>query len=214
MHVSFYQNDTAVGEATRQLLQKDIAVFQIHRLAKEEAAHVAMLLHYLAPPLHSKVLDMGCGVGTVARLMKQLRPDLTFVLQNISQEQLNLCPDFKKICGDFHSTAAQNEEFDVVMFNYSIGHGDLPTLLNEAKRLLKKGGVLFIYDLCGPDLPALEYRLHSTEELVSCARGFSLDFLLSPKITHAEHFIPLFGEVEYERIFCNVTPILYRFLRD
>jgi SAM-dependent methyltransferase len=54
------------------------------------------------------------------------------------------------LLGDFANVPVNDGIADVVMFNETIGYGDLTALLEEALRLLQPGGVLFIKDFDAP----------------------------------------------------------------
>jgi len=57
--------------ATAAILSRGVRVFQGAHLAPTEAGHVSALLRLMAPPTGSLIADIGCGIGEVARLMKQ-----------------------------------------------------------------------------------------------------------------------------------------------
>ncbi len=70
-----------------------------------------------------------------------------------------MCPDgFKKIKGDIENIPCATASFDAVMALYVLGHSDIEAAMPELIRVLKPGGVLFIYDLhAGRYLPELGY---------------------------------------------------------
>jgi 3'-phosphoadenosine 5'-phosphosulfate sulfotransferase (PAPS reductase)/FAD synthetase len=139
----------AVDEATEVLLQQGVRVLNAHLLAENESKHVEAVLGLLDPPAGAVVLDAGCGVGEVARLMNASRPDLRFILLNTSQAQLAHCPEeMHKLQGDFAAIPLPDASVDVVMFNYSLCHSlDVPAVFREARRVLREGGILFVHDL-------------------------------------------------------------------
>ena len=73
---------------TDDFVRKNIKVLQIHRFADGEFDHLKRLERWAELPFGARVADLGCGVGEVARIFKQLRPDLSFCLVNISEAQL------------------------------------------------------------------------------------------------------------------------------
>ncbi len=126
----------AIETATEQLLAQGVRVLNANLLAETEQGHVLRLLELMNPPHGAVVLDAGCGVGEVARLMAQARPDLTFKLLNISEAQLEHTPTtMQRIVADFTSIPLSDESVDVVMFNYSLCHArNWLEVLTEARR--------------------------------------------------------------------------------
>lgn len=142
-----YLPNAALDAATVAIMSEGIRVFQGARLAPTEAAHVAALLERMDPPLNSTIADIGCGIGEVARLMKQKRPDLDFILINKNPMQLDLSPPcFRRVLADMHDTGMPSGSVDGAMFCYSLCHSDFPLALREAARITKVGGFLFVYD--------------------------------------------------------------------
>lgn len=140
----------AVNKATPTVLGKGFRVLQASLFAQTESAHVDYLLSYMKIPHGATVLDAGCGVGEVARLMKVRRPDLTFILLNLSDVQLAECPaDMQKVHGDFNCMPAiADHSVDYVMFHYALCHSaSWANTLREARRVLKDGGQLFVNDM-------------------------------------------------------------------
>jgi 3'-phosphoadenosine 5'-phosphosulfate sulfotransferase (PAPS reductase)/FAD synthetase len=137
-----------VDAATEVLLERNIRVLNAHLIGATEHEHVEKLLTLMNPPRGAVVLDAGCGVGEVARIMRELRSDLRFILLNVSEAQLSHCPqDMERVCADFAATGLSDASVDVVMFNYSLCHSlDVPTVMREARRILREGGILFIND--------------------------------------------------------------------
>ena len=85
-------NLAAVERATIAGMRDGHRLFQTHRYAADDTAQVRLLLDVLAPPRNATILDAGCGIGEVSRLMAALRPDLFFVMSNISPRQLATVP--------------------------------------------------------------------------------------------------------------------------
>lgn len=154
----------AIDHATDLALAKGIRVLQTGFVGGSQAAHVAHLLEWLDPEPFAHIIDAGCGVGEVAKLMHEQRPDLTFDLVNISEHQLGHAPTgeaFAHCLGDFTRNKLPSECADVVMFNSALCQMPINQALSEARRLLKPDGVLFVCDLS-----IAEYRelpeLHAT----------------------------------------------------
>jgi ubiquinone/menaquinone biosynthesis C-methylase UbiE len=139
--------EAIVDAATKVLLGREIRIFQGMRLAKTEAGHVLALLRFMHPDFGSHILDLGCGVGEVARIMAEARPDLRFTLVNCNALQLQHAPPgMPTICSDYHAIPLPDGAADGAMFLWSIGHADMPAALAEAARLVRLGGFLFVFD--------------------------------------------------------------------
>mgnify|MGYP003651393971 CR=1 FL=1 len=153
-----YSNDSVVADMTRKIVDGGARVFQIFQRGSE-ADHIRFLLDEFNPP-SGTVLDIGCGVGEVARVMKEMRSDLDFILLNISQAQLDMCPPFRKICADAADIPLPDESVDAVMACYVLGHLDHDTALREMRRVIRPGGVLFVADMSGGEIPDLDYTAY------------------------------------------------------
>jgi SAM-dependent methyltransferase len=215
-----YGDDVEVGRVTRTLVDHGHSILQSHKLADNDFDHVHALLDYFDPPQKARVLDVGCGVGVVADIMADIRPDLRFTLLNISGAQLEMAPaDMAKVRADMHDLPFSAGSFDAVMFNYSLGHGLLDQCIAEAARVLRPSGVLFIYDLETGDPACLidhaGYRPHSKEEVLGTGgrHGLSLDLGMSPA-SSAHDFIDMVGAYAFVSLgFDRARPMLYRFTK-
>lgn len=209
-------NIPLVERQTKILVESGMRLFQIHRFAGSDNDHIERLLQWADFPDGATVADMGCGVGEVAHVMSGMREDLVFVLVNISGLQLEYAPDMKKIQCDFHSVPLAADSLDAVMFCFSIGHGEPRLALNEAHRLLKPGGVLFIYDMVrvsgdNSSMDAVSYKVNDRSAIENDAVGFSLDFYMEPS-DRGGFGHSLLG-ADYDRIFVGTVPAIWRFIK-
>ena len=216
--VAPYGNEEHVRAITRACVDAGHRVLQIHRLGATDAEHVAALLELADLPHGAAVLDAGCGVGAVAALMAEQRPDLHITLLNVSPAQLAMCPPpFPQIAASFHDIPVPDASYDAVLFLYSIGHAQIETALAEAARVLRPGGVLFIYDLTATDpsrvIAALGYVPHSTSRLLKAAASFfHKEHVCIPETT-VDRFFEIMDRDTYADIFKGVHPVIYRMVR-
>lgn len=211
-----YSNDVAVGELTAQVIGAGHSIFQIYKLGETDREHVKNLLDLFCPPVGAVVLDLGCGVGTVAAMMAEERHDLRFVLLNVSRSQLGMCPPFPRVAADLEAIPLRRKCVDAVMALYALGHGHLDTVLSEARRVLKPGGVLFIYDIETDDesiVSRLGYvgRSAAQVEAAAFSHGFQHEFTVFPNRTSTRDAEQTLGD-EF-RLFAGTRPVIYRFSR-
>lgn len=195
-------------------------LLQPHRFADNDAEHIQCLLEHANFPQGAHVLDIGCGVGECARMMKEQRPDLTFTLLNFSAEQLKDCPDdMVKLLASAHSLPFDDEHFDAVMFNAALGNMDAMVALAEASRVLKPGGVLFLNEVArveGDNAEMerlLQFRAYNITELMAFAHSMGLHdgCMQLPRI--ARHFLSEMLGDNYEAAFAGTTPFLLRLVK-
>jgi 3'-phosphoadenosine 5'-phosphosulfate sulfotransferase (PAPS reductase)/FAD synthetase/ubiquinone/menaquinone biosynthesis C-methylase UbiE len=215
-------NIEPIEQATTEFLNAGLRVMNAFLLADTEQAHAAKLLALMEPPPGACIVDAGCGIGELAKLMQAERPDLSFKLLNLSAMQLAHCPqDMALIEADFDKMPLADESVDVVMFSFAICHSDdwLKTLL-EARRVLREGGVLFIYDMArqsGDNVlmkQVLQAAAHPSWAVVDVARraGFVLDEALgfTPTVSRLRDLMP----GSYEMVVGDVVPATWRFTRQ
>jgi len=146
--MDLYADDALVERLTLEgIAATGSRLLQIDRFHPDDAEHVASLLCLFEIPMNATVLDVGCGVGETARLMHAARPDLKFVLSNVSQAQLAMCPDFPKVLAPAESLPVARGDVDHMMVTYALGHFDLPRFAQQAMRILPTGGRLYVFDL-------------------------------------------------------------------
>mgnify|MGYP001548569030 CR=1 FL=1 len=213
-----YEDDELVGTLTDGVVRRFGRILEFYFLADKAEDHVAALLTLMNFPEGAVVLDAGCGVGEIARLMATARPDLRFILQNISASQLDMCPPFMKLHGSFENIPLPDASVDAIMFNYSLGHGDLWRCFAEARRILRPGGILSVYDLAAFD-PApmkreLGYTIHAVAAVARAANWcqFVDDFTYVPNIKYAGNRLSLANPQERAAIEATF-PIFYRFTK-
>lgn len=215
-------NIQTVDQHTKTLVDSGHRVFQVHRFARGEYSHVARLERWAEFPTNAKIIDMGSGTGEVARIMADIRKDLSFCLVNISQVQLDYSPQsMRQHCGDFCNVPESDASFDAAMYCFSIGHEDVDNALHEAVRLLVSGGVLFIYDMVrisgnNTSMAAAEYVVNSRDAMESAAEnaGFALDWYMEP------HDDGVYGKsvlgdgyATVDTVFGGTIPAIWRFIK-
>lgn len=209
-----------VEEVTPILYEHGFRILQTYRFAKDDAAHVNKLLGWMSPVHGARVIDMGCGMGEVARLMMQDRPDLEFSLANLSSRQLEFCPPNADLVQcDFRSVPRKSGSYDCATFMFAIGHEEVAEGLKEAFRLLKDDGELFIVDMARISgdgaymAQAVEYRVLEEEAFrgLACGLGFEELMCILPEVLGNVGPEVCGSDEEYQRIFGDVRPIVWKF---
>lgn len=106
---------------------------------------------------NEKILDFGCGTGTLAIMMKRLKPDCIINGLDVDEQILGIAEkkaidealniNFKKYDGV--TLPYEDESFDKVTTSLVFHHLSLEnkySILKEIKRVLKRGGELHILD--------------------------------------------------------------------
>ena len=101
------------------------------------------------PRKGERLVDLGCGTGAFTKQLRRYELDLTGI--DISEECINLAgksgPGIEFLAGDMERTNFKNESFDIVVFSGVLHHfTDFTKAVQEACRILKKGGRCFAYE--------------------------------------------------------------------
>jgi ubiquinone/menaquinone biosynthesis C-methylase UbiE len=143
--------------------------------------------------------DIGCGPGRYALLLLQTMPQLHLICldrnSNMIAETTRLLRSanidrFKATTADAGEFPLDSNSIDVVFTFNAIHHFNMPAFLREARRVLKKQGMIIIYTrlLCQnessiwgkyfPDFNAIERRLYSLDSIEAAIHripGLALD---------------------------------------
>jgi len=139
-------------QETPEYLKHGLTVFNAAMMGATEREHVDKLISFIKPPSGATVVDMGCGVGGISRLMKESDPTSTCYGVTNVQAQVDVMRQLggvEPVLCDYHHVPLDDAVADVVLFSESIGYGDLIGLLKESYRLLKPSGVVVIKDVAG-----------------------------------------------------------------
>ena len=212
-------NLEAIEQATLHGLQLGHRVLQAHRFAQNDLEHVRRLTLWADLPNDARVVDMGSGVGEVASIWNKFQPDIEFVLVNISPLQLELSPPgMARYCCDMTDVPEPDQAFDAAICCFSIGHVNRSEAFREMARLVKPGGIVFIYDMVrvsgdNSRLLELAYRVDGRNDMEVCARlaDLHLDFYLEP--VDEGWFGPVAMGEDFDHYFGDVKPAIWRFRR-
>ncbi|SEH89932.1 class I SAM-dependent methyltransferase [Paraburkholderia hospita] len=215
----------ALEQATSLALADGHFLFHTHRLSPSDKAIAWALRAAMNPPKGAIVLDAGCGIGELSRLMSEDRPDLSFILANISEFQLGMCPcgpQFKWLHADCLDLPIVDEHVDAVMFVSALTQMDAKFVLHEAARVTKPGGIVFLAEMVREygDIDEFEAvttaRVHTSDELegFAAAAGLKLDFGCAIHDTDDSHFRKLLREVDRESLLDPIRFAIMRFIKE
>ena len=190
----------AIDSALPAAMAVGIKQFQGYLTGTDEE-HAAHLLELMNPPQGAMVIDAGCGIGETARLMQALRPDLRFVLINLSPAQLAMCPvGMEQHLADYCAMPIPDASADVVMFNYAACHcDDWPRMLQECRRVLIEGGTVFLHEPADAGADRALWRdigsdIKTAAEMARLARlaGFAVEgaYLLEKQVSQFHALAP------------------------
>ncbi|MGQ0528145.1 MAG: class I SAM-dependent methyltransferase [Alphaproteobacteria bacterium] len=160
-------------------------------------------LSHLLLDERSKIVDMGCGTGTMTYAMAAMSPKLRFIGLDRDKRNINKAKqqyelhNLEFMLGDAADPSLQPESIDAVINSdvlheiYSASHYNeriISDVLARQFKILKKGGVMFVRDYAQP--PAGEYVLLEMPDTASknnSLRGMSDADLL---VWYSEHARP------------------------
>jgi len=211
-------NLALVEQATEIALRSGYRSLQVHSFAPTQREHNARLVQWAEFEPGSRVVDMGSGVGEFARAARLAMPSLDFYLVNLSQYQLDQSPEFESHCGSYLAVPLPDGSCDAITFLFSIGHEDQAAAFNESFRLLRRGGILFVYDMVrvhgsNESMASVQYTVHprSYMERLAQESGFKLDVYIEPH-DDGSYGRFLFGK-EFDAVFDGTQAAIWRWVK-
>lgn len=126
-------------------------------LQKEVEARLLELADYL-PAGPRRVLDLGCGPGRAAGLLKRRWPKVEVIAMDLAVPMLHQVPKHtcfwrpvKRVCGNAMQLPFKDDSFDFVFSSLCLQWAHpLPEALQEIRRVLRPDGML-AFSTFGPD---------------------------------------------------------------
>lgn len=108
----------------------------------------------------SKVLEVGCGAGQFIRAIKKIRPELICYGSDISQTALesaaNIGGGVEYCLSESKRLPFPDNHFGAILIFDVLEHVEIPgMILDEARRVLKDGGVFYCFVPCESDFFSL-----------------------------------------------------------
>ncbi|MEM4291301.1 MAG: methyltransferase domain-containing protein [Archaeoglobaceae archaeon] len=96
---------------------------------------------YVQPKL---IVDICCGPGVLSSELKNVFPNAEIVSVDSSTK---MCKIARAIKADAHTLPFKNEIFDLAIFCFALHELEVQKAIQEAERVLKRGGTIAIADL-------------------------------------------------------------------
>lgn len=138
----------------------------------------------MGSPTKGHLVDMGCGVGSVAAYMSRFAPQLQFTSVTNSARQLALMEERgvpgRILLSDYRQVdQLASGSADVLLYCETLGYSAPDLTMGEAYRLLAPGGSVYCFDFArtGPSCPAEAswgYRFFWSGMLISAAEAQGL----------------------------------------
>lgn len=106
-------------------------------------------------PADATVLDLGAGTGIVGNYARMCRDDLSFIAADPAKGMLRYVPQgIEKVTARAEKLPFDDDTFDAIVTGEALHHFQDPDLaMQEMVRVLRKGGLLFIYEFDPSSLP-------------------------------------------------------------
>jgi ubiquinone/menaquinone biosynthesis C-methylase UbiE len=170
---------------------------------KREENNIQLIEHFFAQSgidLHNvkKVLDIGCGVGFVARYLND-RYEMEVIGMDVDPEQIEFAKEYSKENEGLHFMVAdatqlpfEDNQFDIVLTFMVIHHiGGWKGVLEEVERVLRAKGDFILYEITFPKLVTKALRpvirnhgIFSNDDLKECLGNNTFEIIYEEKKRH------------------------------
>jgi len=187
---------------TNEYLAHGIKLFVSQMFGPDEPSHMEAYVNLFQP--YGTIVDMGCGIGETGAWIKKFDPLSRTINVTNSEFQAEYMRDLGReyVLSDFHETGIPDEFADCVMFNESFGYGNPEALMQEASRILKVNGFVFIMDFTPTknigeslELTGWDFSLYPSSRIISSAEKANLKLVWAfNKDASNERCIKFFNE--------------------
>lgn len=166
-------------------------------------------INFLRLDLEGKrVLDAGCGVGTLTHLLAQKFncsiEGCDFSKDRIIDASQNSNPNTSFSVQDLRQLSMNNESFDYVFVRFVLEHTlDPYSILRELRRVLKKNGELIIIDFDGL-IFNLHHQSHKLQTYIDILKEkLPIDLFIGRKLPR------MLTEEGFELTQCHIQPLIF-----
>jgi len=146
------------------LYTKTPFLIESFRFHKDLSKHIDWIIESSKIDHCQSILDCGCGFGLIQNLLSKKFPNNEFYGVTLNQLHVDHKQHSNVFLGNFEHLSYSNNSIDRILFLESFSYAfDKYKTLQEAYRVLKPGGYLFILDLCHVDVDVTrtdEYKNH------------------------------------------------------
>lgn len=128
---------------------------------------------HIQPGEKLKILELGCGTGSLWKELLVSFPDCEITLSDLSEGMLEKSKDtlgtdkFIYQIIDYHNIPYEENSFDVVISNHNLYHAmDLDKAVSEIHRVLKVGGVFYSTTNSSEHLLELRDLINKEKEVI------------------------------------------------
>lgn len=183
-HVERVERELAALGLDAEVRLDVTALESIDQLHYRGLSAVADAIKAIAPDAHSRILDIGAGLGGPARVLAErcgshitaveLQPDLNACARNLTN-RCGLDERIDHICADIFDIEASSPGFDAIVSWLCFLHiDDKVALLEHCRALTRSGGYLYIEDFTLEQMPTKREAQLLSED-VFCRRLLSAD---------------------------------------
>ena len=110
--------------------------------------HVQLILRFFGELQNGRVLDIGCGKGRFARVLKDSHPEARIAAFDLAEAMLRVVPaGIAPCCGSMTALPFPNDTFDAAYATESLEHAvDIEKAVAEMCRVVRPGGRIVIID--------------------------------------------------------------------
>jgi ubiquinone/menaquinone biosynthesis C-methylase UbiE len=176
-----------ITEVDQQTQERLIAVLEMRSGDPQQRAMWDAYLSEIEFPPSAQVLDIGCGTGTISRILAQrpgigrvlgVDPSPIFIAK--ARELAQSLPNVEFEQSDGRALNLNDESFDVAVVHQALSHVPEPErLISEAFRVLRPGGWLAVFD---GDYATATVSIVERDFLETCAHAFRANFVHDPWI--------------------------------
>ena len=141
-------------------------------LPREAGKRLLESLDYLDDTIPEVVLEVGCGTGHTAAILKKRWPkariialDAALPMLRQAKAQAGWWKPFTRLCGDAEALPLADGSVDVIVSNLALPFvNDLPAVMTGFRRVLKPGGLLLCSTYGSETLGELDYAFSQVDK--------------------------------------------------